>query len=104
MQKNKYKILLVEDEENIRNMVATMLDTAGYQPILADSCTRAQILFTSYLPDLMILDLGLPDRDGMSLLDFVRQSSLLFCSAECCLYYPVFKRMEGYYAYPATRL
>ena len=76
MQKNKYKILLVEDEDNIRNMVATMLDTAGYQAILADSCTHAQILFTSYLPDLIILDLGLPDRDGMSLLDSVRQTSL----------------------------
>lgn len=77
MIQNKYKILLVEDEANIRNLVATMLDTAGYQAILADSCSAAKTLFTSYLPDLVILDLGLPDMDGMNLLDFVRKDSLI---------------------------
>ena len=76
MIQNKYKILLVEDESNIRNLVATMLDTAGYQTILADSCGSAKTLFTSYLPDLIILDLGLPDMDGINLLDFVRKDSL----------------------------
>ncbi len=75
MTRNKYKILLVEDEKNIRNLVATMLDTAGYQTILADSCADAKILYCSYLPDLIILDLGLPDMDGMYLLDYVRQNA-----------------------------
>lgn len=76
MKQNKYKILLVEDEANIRNLVATMLETSGYQTILAECCSEAKILYTSYLPDLIILDLGLPDLDGMKLLDFVRQNSL----------------------------
>ena len=76
MTQNKYKILLVEDENNIRNLVATMLDTAGYQTILAGSCADAQMIYASYLPDLIILDLGLPDKDGMNLLDYVRQNSL----------------------------
>lgn len=76
MKQNKYKILLVEDESNIRNLVATMLDTAGYQTILADSCSNAKTMYASHLPDLIILDLGLPDMDGMHLLDFVRQNSL----------------------------
>ena len=76
MKQNKYKVLLVEDEDNIRNLVATMLDTAGYQTILAESCTDAQMMYTSYLPDLIILDLGLPDMDGMQLLNFVRQNAL----------------------------
>lgn len=76
MIQNKYKLLLVEDESNIRNLVATMLDTAGYQTILADSCSSAKTLFFSHLPDLVILDLGLPDMDGMNLLDFVRKDSL----------------------------
>ncbi len=76
MIQNKYKILLVEDETNIRNLIATMLDTAGYQTVLAGSCTDAKTLYTSYLPDLIILDLGLPDADGMELLDFVRRDSL----------------------------
>ena len=73
MIQNKYKILLIEDESNIRNLVATMLETAGYQTILADSCISAKTLFSSYLPDLVILDLGLPDADGMTFLDFVRK-------------------------------
>ena len=76
MKQNKYVILLVEDESNIRNLVATMLDTAGYQTIVAGSCGYAKTLYASYLPDLIILDLGLPDQDGMHLLHFVRQNSL----------------------------
>ncbi len=76
MIQNKYKILLVEDEVNIRNLVATMLDTAGYQTIPADSVQSAKTLYSSYLPDLIILDLGLPDMDGMNLLDFVRTNAL----------------------------
>lgn len=76
MIQNKYKILLVEDEVNIRNLVATMLDTAGYQTILADSCASARALFASYMPDLVILDLGLPDMDGMNFLSFVRKEGL----------------------------
>ena len=76
MKQNKYKILLVEDEANIRNLVATMLDTSGYQTILAECCTDAKLMYTSYLPDLIILDLGLPDLDGMRLLEYVRQHSL----------------------------
>jgi len=76
MKQNRYKILLVEDEDNIRNLIATMLDTAGYQTILAGACSDAQTMYLSHLPDLIILDLGLPDQDGMALLRFVRQQSL----------------------------
>ena len=76
MKQNKYKVLLVEDEANIRNLIATMLETAGYQTILSASCENAKTMYASYLPDLIILDLGLPDADGIHLLDFVRQSSL----------------------------
>ena len=76
MNQNKYKILLIEDESNIRNLVATMLDTAGYQTIMAKSCAGAEMMFLSYMPDLIILDLGLPDMDGMHFLDSVRQRSL----------------------------
>jgi two-component system KDP operon response regulator KdpE len=73
---NKYKILLVEDEANIRNLVATMLETSGYQAVLAESCSEAQTMYASYFPDLIILDLGLPDMDGMKLLEYVRKESL----------------------------
>ena len=73
---NKYKILLVEDECNIRNLVTTMLETDGYRVIKAKTCMEAETMYASYLPDLIILDLGLPDKDGMHLLKKVREDSL----------------------------
>ncbi len=75
MIRNKYKILLVEDEANIRNLIETMLETAGYQAIIAESCTAAKDAYNSYMPDLIILDLGLPDADGTELLRYVRNAS-----------------------------
>ena len=73
---NKYKILIIEDESNIRTMVSTMLETNGYQAILAETCSAAKLMFDSYMPDLVILDLGLPDADGMQFIKYVRKSSL----------------------------
>ena len=73
---NKYKILVVEDDANIRTIVTTILESSGYQVILAESCSTAKTLYASYLPDLIVLDLGLPDADGMNLLNFVRKDSL----------------------------
>lgn len=77
MSNNKYKILLVEDEHHIRTMISTVLDASGYQTIQADNCGNALMMVGSYHPDLIILDLGLPDRDGMYLLDTVRRESLI---------------------------
>lgn len=73
---NKYKILLVEDDENIRIMVGAMLESAGYQVIETRNCATAITLASSHIPDLILLDLGLPDRDGMELLEHVRKSDL----------------------------
>ena len=74
---NKHKILLVEDELNLRNMVATLMETSGYQVILAGKCTEAKTLYASYRPDLVILDLGLPDEDGLNMIDFIRRDSFV---------------------------
>ena len=76
MTNNKYKVLLIEDDENLRSVMATMLGAAGYQVILAETCNLAITLFTSHLPDVSILVLGLPDMNGMRFLEFVRKSSL----------------------------
>lgn len=76
MTNNKYKILFVEDDSNIRSVVSTLLETEGYQVIWAATCHLAQALFTSHQPDVVILDLGLPDMDGMHFLEFVRKDSL----------------------------
>lgn len=69
---NKYKILIVEDEDNIRSFIGALLEANGYQVVLAKNCQSALTLFSSFLPDLTILDLGLPDMDGMFFLKQIR--------------------------------
>ena len=69
---NKYKILLVEDEKNIQTFVSALLEADGYQVICAQNCGNGKMLFSSYNPDLVVLDLGLPDDDGTELLKYVR--------------------------------
>ena len=71
---NKYKILFVEDEENIQTFVTALLEANDYRAISAESYAMARTLYASYVPDLVILDLGLPDRDGAHFLREVRES------------------------------
>ncbi len=73
---NKYKILVIEDEENINNLLKALLETNGYQVITAKNCQNGEMMFASHRPDLVILDLGLPDFDGMTFLKNVRKESL----------------------------
>jgi len=73
---NKYKILLIEDEANIRSLVSTMLESNGYQVVIAQKCSEAKIMFDTHLPNLVILDLGLPDGDGISIIKYIRLNHL----------------------------
>ena len=73
MNSNRYRLLLVEDENTIRNFVKTILETNGYQVLTATSCQQGIMMFASHNPDMVILDLGLPDRDG---LEFIREARL----------------------------
>ncbi len=75
MSNNKYKVLVIEDEPNIRSVIDTILQTNGYQVILAKTCQEGIMMHMSYVPDLVILDLGLPDRDGLEFIENARQSS-----------------------------
>ena len=70
MSNNKYKILIVEDDRGIANFVQTVLETNGYQVLHANRCSQGILVFSSHIPDLVILDLGLPDMDGE---EFIRQ-------------------------------
>ncbi len=72
---NKYKILVIEDDANIRGFLTALLESGGYQPILARDCRDGLTMFSSHTPDLIILDLGLPDYDGTRLLSKVREYS-----------------------------
>ena len=76
MNNNRYKILFVEDEENIRTFMTALLEANGYQVILAAGYAEAKTMYFSYIPDLIILDLGLPDRDGSALLTDIRGNDL----------------------------
>ena len=76
MAQNKYTILVVEDENHIQNLISALLESDGYHAIGASSCEEANMLFSSYLPDLVILDLGLPDKDGSEFLRFVRTKDI----------------------------
>ena len=73
MSNNKFKVLVVEDEANICSFIETLLETNGYQALVAQTCAMGLTLFASHNPDLVILDLGLPDRDGLELIRTVRQ-------------------------------
>ena len=75
MSNNKFKVLLVEDEQNILNLVETVLESNGYAFLSAQTCEMGRVMVLSHNPDLIILDLGLPDADGQELIRFVRQNS-----------------------------
>ena len=77
MSNNKYKVLLVEDDKNIASFIQTVLESNGYQVLTAQRCRQGILVFTSHVPDLVILDLGLPDLDGEEFIRIVRQSSLV---------------------------
>lgn len=71
------KILMIEDEANIVNFVKTILETNQYQVIDAKNGEMGKMLFHSHQPDLIILDLGLPDMDGTEFISYVRQISMV---------------------------
>lgn len=77
MSNNKYKILVVEDDRNILSMIHTVLDTNGYQVLTAQRCQQGILMMTSHVPDLVILDLGLPDMDGEELIRITRRNSMI---------------------------
>ena len=71
------KILIVEDEKSIAHFISTILTTNGYETILARTGTEAMTMLSSHCPDLVILDLGLPDMDGIEVLRSLRGWSSL---------------------------
>ncbi len=72
---NKQKILLIEDETNIANLVRTVLEGEDYKVIVASTGMEGKTLFSSHFPKLVILDLGLPDIDGTLLIKSIREKS-----------------------------
>lgn len=73
MSHNKPTILVVEDEQYISKVLETLLSTDGYRVITAQNGAAARSHVFSHMPDLVLLDLGLPDIDGIRLLRELRE-------------------------------
>ena len=69
---HKISILLIEDEKNICDFIAAALSAQDYKITAAHSGQEALPIITSQCPDLILLDLGLPDMDGMEIIQQVR--------------------------------
>lgn len=77
MGNNKFKILIVEDDHVILNFVQTLLEANGYQILTAERGDQGLMVFSSHRPDLVILDLGLPDMDGEEFIHDIRQNNMI---------------------------
>ena len=69
---NKLMILVVEDDKSVRNLIATTLRTNGYRFTEAPTGEEAIIQASSHNPDVILLDLGLPDMEGIDVIRRVR--------------------------------
>ena len=72
---NKFQILVVEDDSPIRNLIATTLKTHNYKYLLAQNGEEAIIQAATHDPDVVFLDLGLPDMDGVEIIKKIREWS-----------------------------
>lgn len=69
---NKALVLVVEDDKPIRNFICVCLEAHGYKCIDTQSGKAAIALVASHNPDIIIIDLGLPDMDGLDVIETIR--------------------------------
>ena len=72
---NNPKILVVEDDASVRNLITTTLRSNDYRYITAPNGASAILLASSQQPDIVLLDLGLPDLDGVEIIGRIRSWS-----------------------------
>jgi two-component system KDP operon response regulator KdpE len=70
-----HQILVVEDDDGIRNVLRVLLKADNYRVVEAENARRADVEARSHKPDLMLVDLGLPDGDGIEFIKRVRSWS-----------------------------
>jgi len=74
---SRYTVLLVEDDTDIASVMVSLLESQGYRVRVAGDVATAQREIASARPDLILLDLGLPDGDGLAVLQAARRVSAL---------------------------
>lgn len=72
---NKMNILVVEDDIPVRNLITTTLKTHDYRYVVAPNGESAIMQAVSHMPDVVLLDLGLPDMDGVEVIHRIRSWS-----------------------------
>lgn len=72
---NSYNIIVVEDEKAIRSVMKMVFEANDFNVVCAENGREAMMLITSHCPDIIILDLGLPDTDGEDIIKRVREWS-----------------------------
>lgn len=75
MTQAMHRILVIEDDAAIRNVLRVLLEADNYRVTEADTAARAGIEARSHKPDLLLVDLGLPDGDGLTVIRQVREWS-----------------------------
>ncbi len=71
----KHKVLIIEDDPAIMSLIRTTLETHSYLYHIAKTGTEALLEAVSYNPDIVFLDLGLPDMDGITIIHRIREWS-----------------------------
>ena len=67
------KILVIDDEQGIRNLLDTLLSRKGYEVVLASNGQKGLELFRRERPDVVVLDLKMPEMNGLTVLQQIRQ-------------------------------
>ena len=75
MTQAMHQVLVVEDDTGIRQILRTLLESAGYRVVEAGTAERGKIEARAHKPDLLLVDLGLPDGDGLDVISSLRKWS-----------------------------
>ena len=71
----RYKVLVIDDDSSVSFYIKSVLEAQGYDVIVAENGRDSEIFASSHCPDIILLDLGLPDMDGVAVLKKIREWS-----------------------------
>lgn len=77
MPEKKYKIMLIEDEKDLADIFAMKLEVDGFSALIVNDSTKAMEEIKKQKPDLILLDLVMPDVDGWQILKLLKQEPSL---------------------------